>query len=256
MNVYPDSKKIRELVDLCETIAEARVLYRSPKYKEEVEILKKDPIILAMVKEIKDHPEHVSYWKEKFDSGMMNTVNKQYHSRGGKKATSIGGPLEAIKELLKENIDEAKSDVPDWMMKKVRNPKTGNTVQVRSLPPEEQEKHKPHSSKKGVDHLDSLSGHEDIEKIHKSGSSAKIHWKGYKDGSEVMDTMKKAGFDIHDPKAGTDFWAKKDGESFKVSHDGDEGVTHITPSEHKKKKLTQKDKDEMELELHKTSLRV
>ena len=45
-----------------------------------------------------------------------------------------------------ESIDEAKDD--KWLLKKVKNPKTGNMVQVRSLTPKEQEKYRPKSEKK------------------------------------------------------------------------------------------------------------
>lgn len=45
--------------------------------------------------------------------------------------------------LMKKAFEEAKSKVPAWMLKTVKNTKTGNMVQVRSLPPEEWEKYRP-----------------------------------------------------------------------------------------------------------------
>jgi hypothetical protein len=45
-------------------------------------------------------------------------------------------------------MELTEASTPKWMLKKVKNPKTGNMVQVRSLTPKEQEKYRPKSEKK------------------------------------------------------------------------------------------------------------
>ena len=43
--------------------------------------------------------------------------------------------------LIEDLIKRAQED---WLEKEVRNPQTGNMVKVKSLPPEERERYKPH----------------------------------------------------------------------------------------------------------------
>jgi len=72
----------------------------SDDYRKEVEILKKDPIILEMYDEIP-----ASYWNvigflDSYEF-MVNT-SEEYHRRFGQNARSIGGPARAIKAIHKE----------------------------------------------------------------------------------------------------------------------------------------------------------
>lgn len=47
---------------------------------------------------------------------------------------------------INESVGLVEASTPKWLLRMVKNPKTGNMVQVRSLPPEEQEKYRPKKS--------------------------------------------------------------------------------------------------------------
>lgn len=76
-------------------------ILKSEKYVQELNSLKKDPIIMGMAMEIIG-PMHDSP-DEKFKEWVfISSASKEYHRRGGKNALSIGGPAAAILELVKE----------------------------------------------------------------------------------------------------------------------------------------------------------
>lgn len=68
----------------------------SAKYRETVDALKRDPIILTMADEIRgtvSASDLASY-------DFMTAALREYNARGGKISTHIGGPSEAVRELL------------------------------------------------------------------------------------------------------------------------------------------------------------
>ena len=69
---------------------ERTVVVEADHYREEVRLLCDDPIIHQLAKEI---PDGFDLCK----SGMAGIVLREYTKRGGKLATSIGGPLRAVK---------------------------------------------------------------------------------------------------------------------------------------------------------------
>jgi hypothetical protein len=74
---------------------------RAEHYKEAVENLKRDPIIQKMADELKDA------WAVRTDTWEFNSsALYEYHKRGGKVETHIGGPAEAIRELVEERNDQ------------------------------------------------------------------------------------------------------------------------------------------------------
>lgn len=78
------------------------VLLLSPKFKKEIEALKKCPHLLEMHKELVRDGEKASQLF-KSESGFMSLASKEYHRRAGKNsvAKSIGGPFKALLELEK-----------------------------------------------------------------------------------------------------------------------------------------------------------
>jgi hypothetical protein len=78
----------------------------SEDYGKTRALLKRDPIIKAMANEITLTGGPVDAFAH--ESGtpkfpFMKSALDEYHKRGGKVETHIGGPAEAILELLKED---------------------------------------------------------------------------------------------------------------------------------------------------------
>lgn len=70
----------------------------APHYRENVDALKKCPIVLSMLSDIQGIPTDI---KQKFvDQQMMSAVNAEYHKRGGNNMGSLGAVGWAISELL------------------------------------------------------------------------------------------------------------------------------------------------------------
>ena len=63
-------------------------------YRDEVETLKKDPVIISMAATIPklDKVEYVSW-------NFIQAASHEYHYRGGTEALSIGGPAKAVAAL-------------------------------------------------------------------------------------------------------------------------------------------------------------
>lgn len=76
----------------------SNVVVKGPRYKQELKELMKDPIIIEMAKDIKKNPQARKDFSEP-NFNAMQMANKIYKQKGGKKAKSIGGPANAIKEL-------------------------------------------------------------------------------------------------------------------------------------------------------------
>lgn len=70
----------------------------SDDYRREVEALKADPIIQAMVDELPPgfDPAITETW------GFVRGASFEYGARGGRDGRSIGGPARAIRALLEE----------------------------------------------------------------------------------------------------------------------------------------------------------
>lgn len=82
-------------------------MIRDRSYREAVDDLKKDPIIKAMVKEV----ANLAFRQDQLDDYQtMMTAAAEYISRGGEISTHIGGPIEAIKELLNEQPSQNPDD--------------------------------------------------------------------------------------------------------------------------------------------------
>ena len=73
---------------------------KGDKLKKEIEDLANDPIIQKMAKEVGSDKDA----KKAFLSNewwAVSAASKRYADLGGKKAVTIGGPLEAMQSLLK-----------------------------------------------------------------------------------------------------------------------------------------------------------
>ena len=73
-------------------MAEKIVCLEADHYRDEIEILKSDPIILAMRASL---PADFDYES----SGFMSAALHEYNRRGGTNAKSIGGPVRALRAL-------------------------------------------------------------------------------------------------------------------------------------------------------------
>lgn len=111
-----------------------------------------------------------------------------------------GAQIREDMKLVEQALNEAKT--PDWMLKKVKNPKTGNMVQVRSLDPKEWDKYRPKDrlSKK---HVKALAAHHKLGDWTVRGSS--LHHKSSGKNVKV------------DPGAGHDVLVKAMGGGSKES---------------------------------------
>src|SRR6201999_1518193 len=84
-------------------------------YRDEVERLKKDPIVIAMANELWDAPQHLKdqFWNSDAEptSHFMNVCNLNYNAKVAKDPTaednhhSIGGVAKAITALHKERVE-------------------------------------------------------------------------------------------------------------------------------------------------------
>lgn len=77
---------------------------KSENYQNEINVLINDPIILKIYSQVKDNPIAT---EEILADGfeIINTALalEGYIALGGKKATSINGPLNALKYLINKN---------------------------------------------------------------------------------------------------------------------------------------------------------
>lgn len=77
----------------------------SDDYRKTREALKADPIIRDMAGGVRDHPlDELQHEDGNPRWEFMSAALEEYKSRGGKIATHIGGPAEAILMILKENF--------------------------------------------------------------------------------------------------------------------------------------------------------
>lgn len=76
----------------------------SEKYGETRAALKADPIIQEMARELIQawHADKV----DPFETGLMNVALRQYDERGGTIKGHIGGPIEAIREIIIEDTEK------------------------------------------------------------------------------------------------------------------------------------------------------
>ena len=83
-------------------------------------------------------------------------------------------------------------EAEDWKDKVVKNPKTGNMVKVKSLPPAEQSKFKPKPAKKSAAPATTSSG-KTIHSDHSQGYAAAHSDFGHRDHIDAADYHSKAG---------------------------------------------------------------
>jgi hypothetical protein len=76
----------------------------SDDYREEIEVLKKDPIILDMMDGLPSAYYSVIGFFDSFQ--FMKIAGDEYHRRGGTNAKSIGGPARAMKALYEDSLNK------------------------------------------------------------------------------------------------------------------------------------------------------
>lgn len=84
----------------------------SNEYKKSIERLKADPVIIAMADELMEAGDFSIDSLSRYEQpsgtprmAFMTLAMNEYHDRGGKIPTHIGGPARAVLAVIKEKVD-------------------------------------------------------------------------------------------------------------------------------------------------------